>query len=139
MAKAPATLDSIADQLAAISLGMDKDRAERAALTDRIGSLELVLAAILQALTKQQIPLLETHTEMLQKLLEAATDEKGGGELAEALKALGLRVGELVDQDHQLTAAVMAFPQLVQDSVILATGGGIEIPGPDAEREPSGP
>ena len=139
MAKPSATLDSIADQLAAISLGMDKDRAERAALTDRIGSLELVLAAILQGLTKQQMPLLETHTEMLKKLLEAATDEKGGGELAEALKELGQRIGELTDQDHQLTAAVLAFPKVVEESVMLATGGGIEVPGPDAEREPAGP
>ena len=138
MAKAFATLDSLADQLAAISLGLDKDRAERAALSERIGSLELVHATVLQALTKQQMPLLETHTEMLQRLLEAATSEKGGGELANAITQLTHQVENLTDQDHELTRAVLAFPALVRESVILAAGGGIEIPGPDAEREPAG-
>lgn len=139
MAKAPATLDSIAGQLEAISLGMDKDRAEREELAKRIGSLELVHAAVLQALTKHQMPMLDTIIEKLDRLLKAATDENAGGELAEAIKALSLAVNSNTDETHELTRAVMAFPALVQENIILATGGGVVVQGPDAEREPAGP
>lgn len=127
----PATLDSIAAQLAAVSLKMDAQAAREEARDKRISSLELVLAAVLQALTAQQMPMLGTIIEKLDKLQEAATDEKAGGELAAAMEKVAATLNEVVGSNHELTKAVREFPEMV----ILAAGEGIDLP--DAPRDPA--
>lgn len=126
----PATLDSIAAQVAAVSLKMDAAAAREEERDKRISSVELVAAAVLQALTTQQMPMLGTIIEKLDKLQEAATDKKAGGELAAAMEKVASTMNELTGSNHELVKAVREFPEMV----ILAAGDGIDLP--DAPRAP---
>ena len=127
------TLDSIAAQLSAISLKLDEDREERRQQAERITSLELVVAAVLQALTRQQMPMLGTMDEKLDLILKAAGDEKSGGELAQAIRDLARQVAEGNEQTMRLTQAVDALPD-VFEHIVLVAGHAIDLqprPGPE--------
>lgn len=131
---AGATLDGIAAQVAAISLRMDEDRAARAAFADRVASLELVASAILQALRFEQMPALGTVIEKLEKLQEAASDRKAGGELAAAIRDFAGKMESVENTNMQLVHAVREL----QQAVILASGGGIDLPNGGGAPEDGG-
>lgn len=130
-ASAPVTLEAISAQVAAVSLKLDRHDAGQEEREKRIGGLEIVLAAILQALRHEQMAALGTMIEKLDKLQDAATDGRAGGELAQAIARFAYTLNELVGSNLALTKAVREFPEMVA----LASGGGIDLP--DAEREPA--
>ena len=110
-------------QLSAISLKLDLILAQQSEQVGRTDSLELVMSAVLQALKGEQMPMLGTIIEKLERILEAAGNEAAGGELATALKQLAVQIEALVEQDIKLTGAVMRFPVLVEEGILQATAG----------------
>ena len=117
-------------QLSAISLKLDLILNRMTEQVSRTDSLELVMAAVLQALRHEQMPLLGTIIEKLEAILAAANAEASGGELATALKQLAVQIEALVEQDAKLTGAVMRFPVLVEEGILQATSGYGEAPPP---------
>lgn len=125
-----ASLESIAAQVAAVNLKFDAQVVREQERDVRISSVEIVAAAILQALTKQQMPMLGTILEALTKLQDAASGKEASFELAEAMRIMADRLNEVVGSNVELTKAVREFPEMV----VLASGGGVDLP--DAKREP---
>lgn len=126
-----ATLDSVSAQVASVSLKIDGQAVRENERDARISSLEVVVSAVLQALTKQQMPTLGTIIEKLDKLQDAASGKEASHELAEAMRHMGDRLNEVVGSNVELTRAVKEFPEMV----VLASGGGVDLP--DATREAS--
>ena len=94
--------------------------------------LELVLSMLLQGV-QNLIPLFGTQREMLQRLLEAASDETGGGgEITELIARIEAALTQQTADMSAIRVTLQRLPGQVEaaaiDGVRMAVGEGADLP-----------
>ena len=94
--------------------------------------LNLVLSMVLQGV-QGLVPLLRTLREMLQRLLEAASDETGGdGEMTKLIQRIEAALTQQTADMSQIRVTLQCLPGQVEaaaiDGVRMAVGEGVDLP-----------
>jgi hypothetical protein len=123
-------MNDLADLL---SRKLDAVLAGQAAAAVRLDGIEEALRSVVATIAGL-VPILGTHREMLQRILEAAAaEDAGGSELAEALRQVEAALGAMLDAQARMTQALAGLPDAVEDAAArgarLALAAAAEEPG----------
>lgn len=117
------TADILSRKLDAVLAGQAEAAARLDGLEDALRSVVATVGAL--------VPILGTHREMLARILEAATAEHDGSELAEALRHVEAALGAMADAQARTAQALTGLPEAVEDAAArgarraaLANGAG---------------
>ncbi len=93
---------------------------------------ELVLSILVQGV-RELVPLLGTQREMLQRVLEAASDETGdSGEMAKLIQRIEAAMTQQTADLSQIRVTLQRLPGQVEaaaiDGVRMAVGEGMDLP-----------
>jgi ABC-type transporter Mla subunit MlaD len=82
----------------------------------RLDQIEDALRSVV-ATVAGLVPILGTHREMLQRILEAAAaEDAGGSELAEALRQVEAALSAMTDAQARTTQALSGLPEAVEEA-----------------------
>ena len=118
--------DLLARKLDALIAGQTAAAARLEGVEEALRSVVASVAGLL--------PLLGTHREMLQRILEAAAADADGSELSEALRQVEAALDALADAQARATQALSGLPAAVEDA---AARGARRALGAAAAREPA--
>ena len=115
-----------------LHLKLDRLLAGQEAHTKAVESLELVMSMVLQGV-QNLIPLLGTQREMLQRVLEAASDEGAdGGEMQELIARIEAALTQQTADMSAIRVTLQRLPGQVEaaaiDGVRMAVGEGVDLP-----------
>ena len=115
-----------------LHLKLDRLLAGQEAHTKAVESLELVMSMVLQGV-QNLIPLLGTQREMLQRVLEAASDEGAdGGEMQELIGRIEAALTQQTADMSAIRVTLQRLPGQVEaaaiDGVRMAVGEGVDLP-----------
>jgi hypothetical protein len=99
-----------------LSRKLDAVLAGQAEAAVRLDGIEEALGSVVAAVSAL-VPLLGTHREMLQRILEAAAaEDAGGSELAKALRHVEAALDALATAQVRTTQALAGLPDAVEDA-----------------------
>jgi phage I-like protein len=100
----------------ALSRKLDALLAGQAEAAARLDGIEDALRSVVAGVAGL-VPILGTHREMLQRILEAAAaEDAGGSELAEALRHVEAALNAMTDAQARTTQALSGLPEAVEDA-----------------------
>src|SRR4051812_45918449 len=106
-----------------VSRKLDALLAGQAAAAGRLDELDEALRDVVVAVAKL-VPILGTHREMLQRILNAAAGESASGsELAEALRHIEAVIGTMTEVQARTNRALVGLPDAIED----ATARGVQL------------
>lgn len=98
-----------------LSRKLDAMLAGQAEAAARLDGIEEALRSVVASVAGL-VPILGTHREMLQRILEAAAADGDGSELSEALRHVEAALDALVDAQARTTQALSGLPATVEDA-----------------------
>lgn len=115
-----------------LHLKLDRILAGQEEQSKRQAEQELVLSMLVQGV-QNLIPLFGAQREMLQRVLEAASDETGdGGEMAKLIQRIEAALTQQTADMSQIRVTLQRLPGQVEaaaiDGVRMAVGEGVDLP-----------
>ncbi len=116
---------------ASLHLKLDRITAKQDEQDRKLDAIDQSLAALTAGMTGL-VPLLGTHREMLQQVLDELTKESpSGSDLHNLLARIEATLGNLSGAIHSINGLLRDLPAACEsatiDGVRLATGGGVDI------------
>jgi methyl-accepting chemotaxis protein len=122
----------VADRELLHNLHLKADRllAVQAEHTQKLADLNESVSALAAGLSDGVLPQLQDHKQMLQDILEAATDEPESGGVSDLIRQLMALMREQNGQLHEVATALQRLPSAIEraaiDGVRLAMGDGVD-------------
>lgn len=117
-----------------LHLKLDRLLAGQTQILSRITEQDETIA-VLNAAIANLSDALGTQTEVIDRLSEAMSEEPGGGDTQDLLKSIATSLKQIKEDGAEtrvmLGRLAPTVSQAAQDAVIMALGGGVEVPEDD--------